>query len=77
MNVIQENTPTVANQVSKQDGQEGSVVPIVTQRELKVTVEKDLVSQAEEEEMEALLGTYVYSMQFLASNVKFPAIYIM
>ncbi|OAY78855.1 Exocyst complex component SEC3A [Ananas comosus] len=55
----QENTPTVANQVSKQDGQEGSVVPIVTQRELKVTVEKDLVSQAEEEEMEALLGTYV------------------
>lgn len=27
--------------------------------ELKVTVEQDLVSQAEEDDMEALLGTYV------------------
>ncbi|MCI02941.1 exocyst complex component SEC3A-like, partial [Trifolium medium] len=29
----------------------------MTERELKVNVEKDLVSQAEEEDMEALLGT--------------------
>jgi hypothetical protein len=31
----------------------------VTEGDLKVTVEKELVSQAEEEDMEALLGTYV------------------
>lgn len=32
---------------------------MVTEDDLKVTVERDLVSQAEEEDMEALLGTYV------------------
>lgn len=31
----------------------------VTERDLKVNVERELVSQAEEEDMEALLGTYV------------------
>ncbi|XP_017701685.2 exocyst complex component SEC3A-like isoform X2 [Phoenix dactylifera] len=51
-----ENTPAVINQVNTQDGPAASVM---TQRDLKVTVEKDLVSQAEEEDMEALLGTYV------------------
>ncbi|XP_073107903.1 exocyst complex component SEC3A isoform X3 [Elaeis guineensis] len=51
-----ENTPTVNNQVNTQDGPAASVM---TQPDLKVTVEKDLVSQAEEEDMEALLGTYV------------------
>ena len=30
----------------------------MTQNDSQVTVEKDLVSQAEEEDMEALLGTY-------------------
>jgi hypothetical protein len=38
-----------------QDG--GPVASTMTERELKVNVEKDLVSQAEEEDMEALLGT--------------------
>lgn len=51
-----ENTPTVTNQANTQDGPTASVV---TEKDLKVTVEKDLVSQAEEEDMEALLGTYV------------------
>uniref|UniRef100_A0ACD6A3F3 Uncharacterized protein n=1 Tax=Avena sativa TaxID=4498 RepID=A0ACD6A3F3_AVESA len=57
-----ENAPTLDNQVSNQDGQETSVA---TQTERKVTVtvtvENDLVSQAkdEEEDMEALLDTYV------------------
>ncbi|KAF8377471.1 hypothetical protein HHK36_030849 [Tetracentron sinense] len=51
-----ENTPVVANQTNPHDG---PVVSTVTENDLKVTVEKDLVSQAEEEDMEALLGTYV------------------
>uniref|UniRef100_A0ACD5X9P9 Uncharacterized protein n=1 Tax=Avena sativa TaxID=4498 RepID=A0ACD5X9P9_AVESA len=57
-----ENALTIDNQVSNQDGQETSVT---TQTERKVTVtvtvENDLVSQAkdEEEDMEALLDTYV------------------
>ncbi|OVA05191.1 Exocyst complex [Macleaya cordata] len=51
-----ENTPTVTNQTNPQDG---PVASIVTEDDLKVTVERDLVSQAEEEDMEALLGTYV------------------
>ncbi|RWW15966.1 hypothetical protein GW17_00020172 [Ensete ventricosum] len=53
---IQENTPSVINRVNAQDGPAASVTQ---QNDLKVTVEKDLVSQAEEEDMEALLGTYV------------------
>ncbi|KAJ8465146.1 hypothetical protein OPV22_027698 [Ensete ventricosum] len=51
-----ENTPSVINRVNAQDGPAASVTQ---QNDLKVTVEKDLVSQAEEEDMEALLGTYV------------------
>uniref|UniRef100_A0A0A0LIT4 Exocyst complex component Sec3 PIP2-binding N-terminal domain-containing protein n=1 Tax=Cucumis sativus TaxID=3659 RepID=A0A0A0LIT4_CUCSA len=51
-----ENTPTVPTQRSHQDG---PAVARVTESDLKVTVEKELVSQAEEEDMEALLGTYV------------------
>ncbi|GJN24038.1 hypothetical protein PR202_gb11746 [Eleusine coracana subsp. coracana] len=55
-----ENTVTLDNQVSTQDGQETSVVT-QTERKVTVTVENDLVSQAkeEEEDMEALLDTYV------------------
>lgn len=49
-------TPSAANQVILEDGPAATVA---TERDLKVTVEKDLVSQAEEEDMEALLGTYV------------------
>ncbi|XP_010255019.1 PREDICTED: exocyst complex component SEC3A isoform X2 [Nelumbo nucifera] len=51
-----ENTSTVTTQANTQDG---PIATIVTENDLKVTVEKDLVSQAEEEDMEALLGTYV------------------
>ncbi|KAI9201741.1 hypothetical protein LWI28_028448 [Acer negundo] len=51
-----ENTPTVTTQKNVQDG---PVVATVTESDLKVTVERELVSQAEEEDMEALLGTYV------------------
>lgn len=57
-----ENALTLDSQLSNQDGQETSVA---TQTERKVTVtvtvENDLVSQAkdEEEDMEALLDTYV------------------
>ncbi|KAF4346256.1 hypothetical protein G4B88_017313 [Cannabis sativa] len=39
--------------------QDGPVPATVTESDLKVTVEKELVSQVEEEDMEALLGTYV------------------
>lgn len=55
-----ENTLTIDNQVSIQDGQETSVAT-QTERKVTVTVENDLVSQAkeEEEDMEALLDTYV------------------
>ncbi|XP_021896359.1 exocyst complex component SEC3A [Carica papaya] len=56
INWIQENTPAVTTQRNLQDG---PVVDTVTESDLKVTVEKELVSQAEEEDMEALLGTYV------------------
>ncbi|CAK8569581.1 unnamed protein product [Lathyrus sativus] len=55
-----ENRAPVSTQTNVQDG--GPVASIMTERELKVNVEKDLVSQAEEEDMEdmeALLGTYV------------------
>ncbi|ERN17644.1 hypothetical protein AMTR_s00059p00178020 [Amborella trichopoda] len=51
-----ENTPTVTTKASTPDGPAASVM---TQNDLRVTVERDLVSQAEEEDMEALLGTYV------------------
>ncbi|RZB58538.1 Exocyst complex component SEC3A isoform C [Glycine soja] len=55
-----ENTPPVSAQNKVRDG--GPVASVVTETEiteLKVNVEKELVSQAEEEDMEALLGTYV------------------
>ncbi|PKU68373.1 Exocyst complex component SEC3A [Dendrobium catenatum] len=51
-----ENIPTVNNEVKNQDG---PVASVITQRDSQVTVERELVSQAEEEDMEALLGTYV------------------
>ncbi|CAJ2643115.1 exocyst complex component SEC3A-like isoform X2 [Trifolium pratense] len=52
-----ENTPAVSTQNNQADG--ASVVSDVSEAELKVNVEKDLVSQAEEEDMEALLGNYI------------------
>ncbi|KAL6995609.1 Exocyst complex component S3A [Sarracenia purpurea var. burkii] len=51
-----ENTPTITKPSNLQDGPVAATVP---EGDLKVTVEKELVSQAEEEDMEALLGTYV------------------
>lgn len=58
----QENTPAVSNQNNQQEGPAASTV---TEREMKVTVEKELVSQAEEDDMEALLGTYVHFIVFV------------
>ncbi|XP_047337630.1 exocyst complex component SEC3A-like [Impatiens glandulifera] len=58
-----ENTTTVTRQIVYQDGPgpgpgigtiADSVIP-----DMKVTVERELVSQAEDEDMEALLGSYV------------------
>ncbi|RAL40502.1 hypothetical protein DM860_006572 [Cuscuta australis] len=53
-----ENTPVVKK---KQGGnlQDGPVIVVEEEADTKVTVEKELVSQVEEEDMEALLGTYV------------------
>lgn len=57
MHLLQENTPAI----SKQQGilQDGPVMAAVAEGDTKVTVERELVSQVEEEDMEALLGTYV------------------
>lgn len=41
--------------------QDGPATYVMEQNDTKVTVEKDLVSQAEEEDMEALLGAYALS----------------
>ncbi|KAI3684798.1 hypothetical protein L6452_34024 [Arctium lappa] len=51
-----ENTPAVPK---KQNIQDGRSTDVVAESDMKVTVEKELVSQAEEEDMEALLGVYV------------------
>ncbi|URE40592.1 hypothetical protein MUK42_17420 [Musa troglodytarum] len=51
-----ENTTAVSNQLSAEDGRDASAM---IQSNAQVTVERDLVSQAEEEDMETLLGTYV------------------
>lgn len=42
------------------NSEDGPVPTTMAEKDLKVTVEKDLVSQAEEEDMEALLGTYAF-----------------
>ncbi|KAJ8762211.1 hypothetical protein K2173_007367 [Erythroxylum novogranatense] len=51
-----ENTPAVNKQRNQE---EGPVEAAVLESDLNVTFEKELVSQAEEEDMEALLETYV------------------
>ncbi|KAG0467875.1 hypothetical protein HPP92_017203 [Vanilla planifolia] len=51
-----ENIPTVNSEVKAQDG---LATAVITPKISQVTVERELVSQAEEEDMEALLGTYV------------------
>ncbi|KAK7401116.1 hypothetical protein VNO78_12431 [Psophocarpus tetragonolobus] len=52
-----ENTPAISSRSNQQDGSFADSA--VTNSELKVYVEKELVSQAEEEDMEALLGNYI------------------
>ncbi|KAG6525625.1 hypothetical protein ZIOFF_015587 [Zingiber officinale] len=52
----QENNTAVSSQIITHGGQDASGL---IQGHSQVTVERDLVSQAEEEDMEALLGTYV------------------
>lgn len=62
---MQDNTPAITNQRNPQDGpqtEEAAVEDI----DMKVTVERELVSQAEEEDMEALLGTYVVFLSVLS-----------
>lgn len=51
-----EHTPVVSKKRSTQDG---PATDVAAESDMKVTVEKELVSQAEEEDMEALLGVYV------------------
>ncbi|CAA7393847.1 unnamed protein product [Spirodela intermedia] len=51
-----ENKPSVTAQVKAEDG---PAAALTAQIDSEVTVEQDLVSQAEEEDMEALLGTFV------------------
>ncbi|XP_019256148.1 PREDICTED: exocyst complex component SEC3A-like isoform X2 [Nicotiana attenuata] len=52
-----ENTPTITKQQA--NPQDGPLPSVAEEGEMTVTVERELVSQAEEEDMEALLGTYV------------------
>ncbi|XP_070029929.1 uncharacterized protein [Nicotiana sylvestris] len=54
-----ENTPEFSKQHTNL--QDGPITAAVEEREMKVTVERELASQAEKEDMEALLGTYVTS----------------
>ncbi|KAF0896859.1 hypothetical protein E2562_029364 [Oryza meyeriana var. granulata] len=54
-----ENTPVKVTQVSTKDG---PIESVVGEADSQVAVEKDLVSQAEEEDIEALLGTYVMAI---------------
>jgi len=53
LHIFQENTTTKVTQVTNKDG---PVESVVLEAESNVTVEKDLVSQAEEEDIEALLS---------------------
>ncbi|KAK4342559.1 hypothetical protein RND71_038375 [Anisodus tanguticus] len=52
-----ENTPASTKQQA--NPQDGPIPAVAEEGEMTVTVERELVSQAEEEDMEALLGTYV------------------
>lgn len=54
--MIQENKPTVTVKGNLYDG---PLPSMVTETDLKVSVERELVTQAEEDDMDALLGKYV------------------
>ncbi|XP_012834235.1 PREDICTED: exocyst complex component SEC3A-like [Erythranthe guttata] len=60
-----ENTQVVTKRQG--DPEDGPYYAEVTEGDMKLTVERELVSQAEEEDMEALLGTYVIEFQPLRS----------
>lgn len=67
LNLIQDNTPAaVPIQQNAHDGSQVEKVVVLEDSDMKVTVERELVSQAEEDEMEALLGTYVFSFFVLS-----------
>lgn len=51
--LFQENTPV---KVTKDTSKDGPIESVALDAESQVTVEKDLVSQAEQEDAEALLG---------------------
>jgi exocyst complex component 1 len=51
--MFQENTPV---KVAKDSSKDGPIESVALDVESQVAVEKDLVSQAEEEDIEALLG---------------------
>lgn len=57
----------MVNKLNQEVTPDGPVVlpSTVTEIESEGTVERDLVSQAEQEDMEALLGTYVPSLTLL------------
>ena len=67
--MIQDNKPTVTVQGNLYDG---PIPSMVTETDLKVSVERELVTQAEEEDMDALLGKYVLLI-FLCPDVDFYA----
>ncbi|KAH6780524.1 exocyst complex component sec3A [Perilla frutescens var. hirtella] len=54
-----QNTQAIPKQQGQKQLQDGLDSSILTEDDMQVTVERELVSQAEEEDMEALLGTYV------------------
>ncbi|XP_062182581.1 exocyst complex component SEC3A-like isoform X2 [Phragmites australis] len=54
-----ENTPVKVTQVSTKDG---PIETVALDADSQVAIEKDLVSQAEEEDIEALLGNYVMAI---------------
>ncbi|TVU25817.1 hypothetical protein EJB05_28327 [Eragrostis curvula] len=57
--IPKENTPV---KVTKDSSKDGPIESLVLDAESHVTVEKDLVLQAEEEDIEALLGNYVMAI---------------
>lgn len=54
-NPMQQNSPAITKQ--RADVHNGPAETTAAEGDMKVTVERELVSQAEEEDMEALLGT--------------------
>ncbi|OWM74483.1 hypothetical protein CDL15_Pgr003986 [Punica granatum] len=54
-----DNTPTVPKVAAQKSVPDNHADATVIEDDLNVTVERELVSQAEEEDMETLLGTYV------------------